>query len=280
LAAALLIATTQLSARAAVPASRQPTSSKAAREDAVKGIPYDKLSDRAKSKVDGVLSHTTLYRRLPTEVIDCDPDLHYFLAQHPEVVANIWEILEISKVSLQRIGPKTYRAADGAGTAGTIEYLYDDADTHVIFSEGVYDGPLFPRKVRGECVMVLRAGYVRETNGRHYVTNRLDLFVRIENFGVEFMAKTFQPIINKCADANFADTTGFLSVLSKSAEGNPAGVERMAAKLKKIDPEVRDKFVDIAGGVYDRLHDEPVASRIPTAHAADAGSANGPLPRR
>ena len=268
-------------APAAEPASRQATSSKAAREDAVKSIPFDKLSEGAKAKINGVLSHTTLYRRLPTQAIDCDPDLHCLLAKHPEVVANIWEVLEMSKVSLQRTGPTTLRAADGSGTAGNLEYLYSDAETQVIFCDGVYDGPLFPKKVRGECVMVLRASYTRETNGRFYSVNRLDMIVRLENIGVEFMAKTFQPLINKCADSNFADTMGFISALSRSAEANPAGAVRMAAKLKRIDPTLRDEFAQVAGSVSDRQDSEPVLARNNGGpNKTQPATATVPLPRR
>ena len=129
--------------------------------------------------------------------------------------------------------------------------------------------------------MVLRASYTRETNGRYYTTNRLDMFVRLENIGVEFMAKTFQPLINKCADANFADTMGFISSLSRSAEANPGGVVRMAAKLKKIDPALRDEFVQVAGSVTDRVNDEPVLARNNgTQNKPQPATATAPIPRK
>ncbi len=277
----LLLCLPTLRLFAAEPNPHQPTGSKAARDEAVKSIPFDKLSEKSKVKVNGVLGHTTLYRRLPVEIIDCDPDLHYFLARHPDVVTNIWDILDISKVTMQRTGPNSFRATDGAGTAGNIEYLYSDADTHVIFCDGIYDGPLLPKKVRGECLMILRAGYVRETNGRYYVTNRLDMFVRLDNFGVEFMAKTFQPVINKCADANFTDTTGFLSSLSRSAENSPGGIERLSAKLKKIDQVTRDEFVQVASGIAERADLEAVANRPqPRRAMAQPVSASVPAVQR
>ena len=138
-------------ARAASP--NQATSSRAARDEAMRSIPLDKIDAGMTDKIRSAMAHASIYRRLPIQVTDCDPDLYLFLVRHPEVVVNIWEVMKISNVALARTGADTFRASDGAGTLCDVKFCYSDHETHVIYAEGSYDGPLFNRPVRAKCVL-------------------------------------------------------------------------------------------------------------------------------
>jgi hypothetical protein len=224
----------------------QATSSRAARDEAIRSVPLDKLSPDVKDKVAATLAGASIYRRLPIQVTDCDPDLYLFLVRHPEVVVNIWEVMQISNVALKRTGPETFRASDGAGTLCNVKVCYGDHETHVIYAEGSYEGPLFSRPVRAKCVLLLKSGYVQETNGRYFVTSRMDTFVQIEHAGVELLAKTLQLLVHRSADYNFVETAGFLGTISRTAEVNPNGMQRLAGKLANLEPEVRDRFIELS----------------------------------
>ena len=243
------------------------TSTRAAREDAMRSIPLDKLAPALKAKVTATLADTTIYRRLPVQVIDCDPDLYLFLVRHPEVVVNIWEVMKISNVAIQRTGPDTFRASDGVGTLCDVTFCYSDHETQVVYAEGSYNGPLLSRPVRAKCVLLLKSGYMQETNGRYYVTTRMDTFIHIDHAGLEILAKTLQPLMNRTADYNFAETAGFFSTISRTAESNPAGMARLAVKLANVDDDVRDRFSELAVGV----------GRKSRERKATQASVNGPL---
>lgn len=205
-----------------------------------------KLNPADKARVTSALGAASLFRRLPVQVTECDPDLYLFLVRHPEVVVNIWEVMKISNVALERTGEDTFRATDGAGTNCQVKYCYSDHETQVIYAEGAYEGPLFNKPIRAKCVLVLKSGYVQETNGRHYITSRMDTFVDIEHAGVELLAKTLQPLVHRTADFNFVETAGFLGTISRTAEVNPTGVSRLSRKLTKLEPQVRDRFAELA----------------------------------
>jgi hypothetical protein len=226
--------------------SLQATSSREARKDAMRSIPMDKLDATDKQRVTEALGKSSIFRRLPIQVAECDPELYLFLVRHPEVVVNIWEVMKISNVALERTGDNTFRATDGAGTLCDVKFCYTDHETQVIYAEGRYDGPLFKRPVRARCVLVLKSGYMRETNGRYYVTSRMDTFIDIDHAGVEILAKALQPLVNRAADYNFVETAAFLSQISRTAETNPLGVGRLARKLTNLDPEVRERFVKLS----------------------------------
>lgn len=225
------------------------TSNNAARTEAIESLPLDKLGPDQRAKVSQVLAEAKIFRRMPLRIIQCDPDLYLFLIRHPDVVVNIWEVLGVSKMQLTQLGPDRFRLIDGEGTCAELEFLHKGHDLHVIYVEGAYNGPLFIKPVHGNGLMILRSGYVREPDGRYYITSRLDTFTHLEPEGAEFLTKTFQPLVGKVADTNFIQTVGFVGSLSRTAELNLRGVQRLATRLFKVDAEVRRQFAQIAQAV-------------------------------
>ncbi|MEX2309010.1 MAG: hypothetical protein WD738_15525 [Pirellulales bacterium] len=257
------------------------TSERGIREEAVRAIPWRQMAPEHRRAAQAVIKNTSIYRRLPTRIIDCDPDMFTFLVQHPEVVIDVWRVMGMSQVALHRVGqapPDTpgrqakpdlpcYRGTDGAGTTGTVRFLYTDwgqnaQNLAVVFAEGGYEGKPFVTPLKAQSIILLRSGAVRETNGRHYVTVRIDSFLRIEQLGLELIAKTVQPWINKTADQNFIETLTFVSNFSRTAEQNPHGIERLATRLPTIDEPTRHELVALSFRTAERY-----AKREPTTGA-------------
>lgn len=228
------------------------SSSREAREDAIRSIPLDKLTCDAQATVKSVLSNVSIYRRMPVQAIQCDPEMYLFLVRHPDVVVNIWQVLGITQISLAQLDADCYRLTDSAGTEGTVRLLYQSPDTHLIYTEGKYEGPFSTKPTHGRVVLLMKTGYVRQSDGQCLITVRLDTFMQVEPGGVEVFTKTFQPIMGKIADINFAQTIGFVGSLSRTAEVNRRGVQRLASKLSSVQPAVRDQFADLAQRVAEK----------------------------
>jgi hypothetical protein len=109
--------------------------------------------------------------------------------------------------------------------------------------------------------MLLRSEAVRETNGRHYITVRIDSFVRVEQLGVEIIAKTVQPWIAKTADQNLIETLTFVSNFSRTAEKNPQGMQRLANRLNTLDEPTRNELVTLCFRTADRYARRENATR-------------------
>jgi hypothetical protein len=247
------------------------TSNPSAREEAVRAIPWRQIAPPHRRSAQHVVKNASLYRRLPTRIIDCDPDMFTFLVQHPEVVIDVWRVMGLSQVALERLPNGTYRGTDGAGTTGTVRFLCADwgrnaQNLAVVFADGAYEGKPFVKPVKAQSVLLLRSGAVQETNGRHYVTVRIDSFVRIEQLGIELVAKTIQPWISKTADYNFLETLTFVSNFSRTAEQNPAGIQRLATRLPSIDEPTRNALVALSFRTAQRY-----------AHRDAANQAGAPL---
>src|SRR3712207_2132553 len=64
--------------------------SHAARQEAASAIPLAKIDAKFQQQVREVLLDPSIFRRLPTNVVDCRPELFTYLAQNPEVLVEIW----------------------------------------------------------------------------------------------------------------------------------------------------------------------------------------------
>jgi hypothetical protein len=230
--------------------STDATSSRAAREEATRLIPWKQMSPENRKLTQSVIGNTSIYRRLPTRIIDCDPDLFTFLLQHPEIVVDVWRVMGVSQVALTRGNDGVYRGTDGAGTTGSIRYLFsnwgpDAKNLAVAYADGSYTGAPFVTPLKAQTIMLIRSSAVRETNGRRYITVRIDSFVHIDQMGIEMIAKTVQPWITKTADQNLIETLTFVSNFSRTAEKNPEGMQRLAARLNAVDEPTRSQLVTL-----------------------------------
>ncbi|HUY32915.1 MAG TPA: hypothetical protein VMV69_09050 [Pirellulales bacterium] len=238
-------------------------STREAREDAVRAVPYAKLNRGARARVSNVLSATTLYRRLPSQRIDCDPVLFQFLIEHPDVVVNIWEVLGISDVSLARINARHFEADDRAGTLGSIEFLHNSPTLHLLYAEGSYEGPLFGRPVRGKVLLLMRTSEASKADGRKFVLCRVDAFLQMEHLGAGMLAKTFQPLVGASADHNFQETAKFLAALNRAAEANLAGMRALTEKLDRVEEADRVEFAELTGQLAARAEMPALATANP-----------------
>ncbi len=244
------------------------SSSKAARDEAIRSIPWRQLGANERQAAQYVVSNAGIYRRLPTRVIDCDPDMFAFLIQHPEVVVDVWRVMGVSQVALAKQQDGGFRGTDGAGTTGNVRYLFshfgqDGKNLAVVYADGSYEGKPLLSSVNAKTLMLMQSSAVREANGRTYITVRVDTFVHIEKMGLELVAKTVQPWISKTADQNFVETLSFVSNFSRTAEKNPQGMQRLAARLSTVDAPTRNELVQICYRTADRY-----AQREPNKHTA------------
>lgn len=245
-----------------------------ARNDAIRAIPFDQMNQQVQAKISRVVKNPGIFRRLPAQAIDCDPNLHTFLVRYPEVLVNIWQLMDITKVQVNRTGPFTFDASDGMGTHTSVELVYGRPELHVYYAEGFYEGPLFRNRITGRCVLVLRSEFAKQGD-RVNIKSFMDVFVDMDNVGAEIVAKTLHPLVGKTADFNFVETVKFIGQVSQASELNGAGVERLAARLQNVNPDVRQTFSQHVEVVYQRSILRASAGVAPTTPGNPASVAPG-----
>ncbi len=222
-----------------------------ARDEASRAIPFDQMNEQVRGKLWEIVSRPSLFRRMPAQVIDCDPDLYVLLIRYPEVIVNMWQMMGITKVQVKRTGPFTFEASDGAGTVSSVELVYGRPDLHVFYADGAYEGPLLHHRTDGHCVLLLRSAFTKRDE-RMYVTSHLDVFVRLNDAGTEIVAKTLQPVVGKAVDNNFIESLKFLGQVSQATELNGPGMQLLVGRLTNVDPAIRQTFSQQVESVYQK----------------------------
>jgi len=237
------------------------TSSRQLRKEVVLGLPYAQLNAETKAKIGDILEKPSLYRRLPVTAIKIDPEYLQFLIRYPETVVGIWELMGITHMQTQRVGPYALRTNDGAGTTSDMELVYGSPNLHIYYGDGIYEGPVLRKQLRGKCVIIVRTRPHAEINTGEITSQRpgeplqtacqLDVFLRLENGTAGIIAKTISPIVGPTADHNFTESLKFVERLNKTTTGNGPGVQKMAERLD-IDQHVIKQYQDVVGRVYQR----------------------------
>ncbi len=219
------------------------------RAAAIATIPVSRLTPAARDRIGGIVQRPTFYRHLPTQTIDCDPDLFICVTRQPELLVGIWEVMGITHVQTQRLDDYRLLAKDGSGTTCTIDLVYGDRNLHVFVADGFYDGKLVATKITGKGVFVLRTKYEKQASGLTLVEGTLDCFVQLDNLGADLIARTFGPLIGKTADHNYIETAKFIGQLGASARENPLGVQDLGARLPQVNEAVKVKFIETVGDI-------------------------------
>jgi hypothetical protein len=226
--------------------TQEGSSGREAKLAAVRSIPYGQLTSEAAARVRTVVDDASYFRRMPTQSVDCDLEMYQFLVRHPEVVVNLWDLMGITKVSLKRTGEYQLVGNDGAGTTCKMDLIYGSDTLHIYQSQGGYQGSMWPRELKGHCVVVLHNRQTQLADGRAGMVAWMDAFMRLENVGADLVVKTLGPMMGKTADHNFVECANFFSQIAMTARLNPQGLQQVAGRLKGLSPEVRSEFIRTA----------------------------------
>ncbi len=228
------------------------SSTRESRENALRNIPLKNLTPEAIAKLRPVLEDPSIFRKMPSQTIACDQDLFNFLVRYPETLIEMWELMGMTKVNVQRTGPYTFQGDDGSGTRCKSELVMGSDQTHIYYATGDYEGPFIARKLNGRCVCIIHSKSKMDEGGQNQLTAQMDVFLKLDNLGADIAAKTLSPLVVRTADFNYAESLRFISQLSSSAQRNPSGIEMLARKMTKIKPEVRDRFIQVTKQAADR----------------------------
>jgi hypothetical protein len=203
------------------------------------------MTPEAQQKLLPVLQRPTMFRRMSTKTIDCDAEIFTFVVRRPEVLVGIWETMGVSKVKTQRLGTYLLDGKDAAGTNCRMELIYGTPSIHIYFATGSYDGPLSAQTLTGRGVFVLHSNHGQNQVGRSLVACKMDVFLQLDQLGIDLLARTLQPIVWSTAEQNFTESARYISQISLAAENNPAGMSELARKLPQVDGEVRQQFEQV-----------------------------------
>lgn len=234
--------------RAADPAS-EGVSSREIRLQAARSLPMSRFSQRTQKALGDVVNNPSFFRRMPTQQIECDPQMLQFLVRRPEVLVNIWELMGITKVSAQRRSSSAFVADDGAGTHCQCDLVFSNDRMHVYYGNGDYTGSMTPRSLKGRCVCVIHTKDFTDPRGGPVVAGTMDVFLKLDNFGADILTRTLGPFVGKTADYNFVETAKFVGQISQLCTNSPVAAQGLAMRLTSVDDSVRKEFAGLAAKI-------------------------------
>lgn len=228
------------------------TSSRDVRRQAIESLPLERMPEQERRLVETAVRSTTLYRRLPIASIECERSLLEFVLAKPEALVDVWRVLDISRLSLDPVGPRQWRLSDGYGTVGVVHLVYQehqrDGGLWVFLGRGGYSGPLATRDLSGSCLVVVRHQAAAEPGPpRQFV--QIDAFLNVDGLGLEIVARMLQPLIVYSAASNVREIAIFVSEFAAAAERNPRGIVRLTERLPRTDPRDRQALAEAVGAV-------------------------------
>jgi hypothetical protein len=232
------------------------------RDDAVSALPLNRLTPEARQRIERIVQSPTIYRRMPTQAIDCDRDMFLFLTRNPEVLVGMWDLMDVTKVTSRRTGPFQLEAEDGSGTKCKVDLVYGDSTTHVFVADGAYDGRMVAKPIHGQGVFLFRSSYAKSASGGTTVTGTLDCFVQFDNLGADLVARTLSGVIGRSADNNFVETARFISQVSQASARNPSAMVDVAERIPQVSPATRKQFVDTIVTVSRRALNSPKTAAV------------------
>lgn len=229
------------------------SSSRESRQRAMQAIPLDRMPAAHRAAAEACLRSTTLFRRLPVETVTCDGELLDFVLTKPETLVDVWRVLGISRLSLDPAGPGQWRLADGYGTVGAVKLLHRERTAAggllVFHGRGGYTGPLSPRRLTGQCLVVVRHSTIEpDAAGRERQAVQIDAFLDVDGLGLEVVTRALHPLIVHSAASNLREICLFVSQFSAAAARNPAGIARLTARMPRTEPEDRRALARLAAG--------------------------------
>jgi hypothetical protein len=238
------------------------------RQQVIASLPMQRLTRQAQDRILSIANSPTLYRRLPTQAINCDRDMFLFLTRNPEVLVGIWDLMGITKVNTNRTGPFQLEARDGSGTECHVDLVYGDPNLHIYVTDGSYDGKLVTKPILGRGVFVLRSSYSTSASGGTTVTGTIDCFVQIENLGADLVVRTLSGLIGRSADKNFVETARFMSQVSQASAMNPPAMIDVAQRMPQVGEPIKQRFVSVITAAAQRSIERTRNAQQPSANKA------------
>lgn len=225
------------------------------RQEAETSIPWEKLTPEANEKLQTVVANPSVFHRSPIQKTTCDHKVYRHLIRYPELVVNMWELMGVSKLRMDRKEDYLINIDDSYGTQSQLELVYGNKDLHIFYAEGAYKGSIIPTISNGKVVLILETKNTQEA-GKPVISHRLNMFIQFDKSTNQFVVKTLQGLFLKIVDMNFAETTKFIGQINEIIQDNPDGMKRLSGRLTRVQKPIReqfDKLIEHANARYEHI---------------------------
>lgn len=239
------------------------------RTEAVRRLPYRKLTLQNQRRLNSVLNNCAQYRRLPSLQYVVAPEMFQYLVSNPDVAVSTWRAMGISRFQMWQTGPMDYEAAAPDGSEGIADILYRDETQTLMFCSGTYSNPFLPSEIVASAVLWMRYDFVTASDGSRMVNQNMDVFVAFPSSTAHAIAKLASPLTNVIMDRNLFEIALYARMMSKALATEPEWVVNLANNMEGVLPVRKQELKALAESAYRSNPSTAVrtAGRPPQGHA-------------
>jgi hypothetical protein len=168
-----------------------PSTDKMEKVRAAANVPLANIPEKFREGVRVTLEKTTLFSQGPVEAFACQPNVYYWLLDHPDRGVVAWRRLGAQCVMINERGPGRFGWTDEHGSDLQWETVYAARDRHIWYAEGkVRPGLLLPL-VPVKTLVVLRFAEQdgQAVGGGKIMQQQADMFLYTDSAGAALATK-------------------------------------------------------------------------------------------
>jgi len=188
----------------------------------------ERLPAEVRSEVVSVWSRHTLSRTVSGQPARVPLDLFRLFVDLPEVTTAAARHLGLAKYRVRQLGLDLYGADDGEGAMGTYRVLVREPHRRIMLTWGRHTSFVLG-EISGASLTLLAFEPETDADGRPWVAQRVETFVRIDNRVAAFFARLLLPLFSGYADRKIVETFNVTARVSEWAREDPADFCRWLA---------------------------------------------------
>ena len=222
--------------RAGLKIIHEGTTSRELSTAALKKIPWERMSEKARRKGKQVTDDLSQFRRMPVLEYEADPTLYRYLIVQPDVAVSTWRAMGISQLEIKQATPFSYTANAIDGSHGTAHVLWRDPNQCLFVVEGSYTSPFLPTSIQASALVWVRYRFTEIETG-HRVHQEIEAFLHFPSATIETLAKLASRVTNVIMDRNVFEVSLYARMMSQAAQRDSDWIENLVHQMEGVPPE-------------------------------------------
>jgi hypothetical protein len=183
--------------------------------------PLDTLPEQFREQLRVVLKQPALHARGPVETFRCDPEMYFWLLDHPDRVCKGWQHMGARCAAIQEQGPNHFGCKDENGNVVHWDTVVSDRQQHIWYAEGlVRPGRLLP-SVKVRAIVVIHIVEGRNSSGRSAVRHQAELILHTDSKAVALATRLFGMSAPRMAEQYVGQIQTFFAAMAWYVNEHP-----------------------------------------------------------
>jgi hypothetical protein len=211
-----------------------PSTDKMEKVRAAANVPLQAIPERYRDAVRLTIEKPTLFSQGPVEAFACQPQMYYWLLEHPDRGVVAWRRLGAQCVMISERGNGRFGWTDEHGSDLQWDTVYNSNKERIWYAEGkVRPGTLMPLvPVKALVVLRYEEPATEPVNGAKVMQHQADMFLYTDSMGAALATKLFGAAAPRLAEQCVTQMQMFFSGMAWYVHRHPERAQALLAAEK------------------------------------------------